>query len=87
MQAVFDWDKAMQGQLLAAFYLGYMLMQVPGGLLAARYGPRRVVGAALLLSSACACLAPAAAVMSPWALYGTRVSTEHLQTIYGMRFA
>ena len=29
MQALYGWDKEVQGQLLSGFYLGYMLMQVP----------------------------------------------------------
>ena len=39
------------GTLTSAFYLGIGLMQVPGGLLAARYGPKRVVVLGIFLSS------------------------------------
>lgn len=39
------------GTVTAAFYLGLGLMQLPGGLLAARLGPKRVVVSGIFLSS------------------------------------
>ncbi len=36
-----------KGYIISAFFLGYALFQVPGGLLADRFGPRRVIIAAL----------------------------------------
>lgn len=39
------------GTVTAAFYLGLGLLQIPGGLLAARYGPKRVVVYGIFLSS------------------------------------
>ncbi|GLD99430.1 hypothetical protein PINS_up008149 [Pythium insidiosum] len=36
-------DKAQQGQVLAAFFYGYMLTQLPGGFLAARFGAKPVL--------------------------------------------
>jgi MFS transporter, ACS family, D-galactonate transporter len=44
----FDLDPARQGLLLSSFFWTYALMQVPGGLLADRYGPRIVVALATL---------------------------------------
>ncbi len=38
-------DPALQGLLLSSFFWTYALMQVPGGLLADRYGPRGVITA------------------------------------------
>jgi ACS family glucarate transporter-like MFS transporter len=40
-------DQPMMGQLFSAFLLGYALCQYPAGLLADRFGPRRVLGFAL----------------------------------------
>lgn len=40
-------DPARQGWVLSAFFLGYALLQIPGGLLADRIGARRVILAAL----------------------------------------
>ncbi len=39
------------GNVTAVFYLGLGLLQVPGGLLAAKYGPKRVVVAGIFLTS------------------------------------
>jgi MFS family permease len=39
------------GSLTAAFYLGIGLMQIPGGLFAAKWGPKRVVVIGIFLSS------------------------------------
>ncbi|MDG7011301.1 MAG: MFS transporter [Nitrososphaerota archaeon] len=52
------------GLLNAAFYLGIGIMQVPGGVLAAKYGPKKVVNVGILLSSV-AVLGTAAAATAP----------------------
>ena len=51
MQAELDWDRNTQGQLLAAFYLGYMLAQLPAGFIAARFGPRNSVSIGIVCST------------------------------------
>jgi sugar phosphate permease len=49
-------DVKIVGTLLSAFFWGYVLTQLPGGLLAQRLGPTRVVAAALLVTGVTACL-------------------------------
>ncbi|MDR3204744.1 MAG: MFS transporter [Deltaproteobacteria bacterium] len=44
-----DFTQAMA--YMTAFYIGYVLTQIPGGLMADRFGPRLVLGAALLLQA------------------------------------
>jgi sugar phosphate permease len=44
------------GTLLSAFFWGYVLTQLPGGWLAQRLGPTRVVAAALVVTGIAACL-------------------------------
>ncbi|BBD98127.1 MFS transporter [Sphingobium amiense] len=39
------------GAVMSAFFAGYALMQIPGGMLADRYGPRRILTCAILLWS------------------------------------
>lgn len=39
------------GAVMSAFFAGYALMQIPGGILADRYGPRRILTCAILLWS------------------------------------
>lgn len=36
----FDWNEKTQGLILGAFFWGYFLLQVPGGRMAERFGPR-----------------------------------------------
>ena len=55
---------ASQGMALSAFYTGYMLTQVPGGILSRRYGPYRVVIAAVAMWSVATLLLPPAATTS-----------------------
>lgn len=39
------------GAVMSAFFAGYALMQIPGGILVDRYGPRRILTCAILLWS------------------------------------
>jgi sugar phosphate permease len=49
-------DMRVVGTLLSAFFWGYVLTQIPGGAIAQRIGPRRVVGFALIITGIAACL-------------------------------
>ncbi|CAH1398494.1 unnamed protein product [Nezara viridula] len=42
-EVLFEWDEGMQGQLLGAFFYGYVLTQLPAGIISDLFGPRRVV--------------------------------------------
>ncbi len=53
------------GTLTSSFYLGVGLMQVPGGVLAAKWGPKRTVGLGIFISS--------------FAVLGTSIATSILQ--------
>jgi MFS family permease len=53
------------GNLTSSFYLGVGIMQVPGGILAAKWGPKRTVSLGILVSSA--------------AVLGTSISSAILQ--------
>ena len=44
----FHFTQTQMGTVFSAFVLGYTLFQVPGGMLADRFGPRRVLGWAML---------------------------------------
>ena len=45
----FGIDAAVQGILLSSFFWTYALMQIPGGWLADRYGPRPIIAGATIL--------------------------------------
>jgi MFS family permease len=47
-------DDKMKGHAAGIFFLGYMLLQIPGGHWATRWGARRVVSVCLILWGACA---------------------------------
>ena len=46
VQSRFDWDEKQQGLILASFFWFFWVSQVPGGLLAQRYGTKLVYGLA-----------------------------------------
>ncbi|HEU0005044.1 MAG TPA: MFS transporter, partial [Terriglobia bacterium] len=48
MMKVFQLTQTQMGNVFSAFLFGYMLFQIPGGMLADRFGPRRVLAWATL---------------------------------------
>ena len=54
----FDWDEETQGLILGAFYYGYMISQIPGGILADKYGCKWVLGSSILTAALCTLLLP-----------------------------
>lgn len=69
----FDWSPYWQGIILASFYYGYIVTQVPGGLLAERYGSKWVFGCGVLTTSMLSILTPFAARRGIGALIVLRV--------------
>src|SRR5262249_60507398 len=61
----FDVDPAMQGLILSSFFWTYAFMQVPGGMLAARFKPRIVIALATIFWGAFQAIAAAA---TSWSL-------------------
>ena len=53
MRADLGLDEAQLGNIFSAFTLGYAICQFPAGILADRFGPRRVLSAALVCWGAC----------------------------------
>jgi len=47
----FDWDEKTQGLVLSSFFWGYVITQMPGGMLADTYGGKATLGLGMLLSS------------------------------------
>ncbi|KAG8177586.1 hypothetical protein JTE90_028307 [Oedothorax gibbosus] len=69
----FEWDSTVQGQVLGSYFYGYIITQVPSGVLAEKYGAKWVLGLGMLLCSILTLLTPLAARWSVWALVATRV--------------
>ncbi|KAF8787691.1 putative inorganic phosphate cotransporter like protein [Argiope bruennichi] len=57
----FVWDPELQGHILGAGFLGYLLAQIPGGLLAGRFGTKPILLIGLFAASICNLLSPVAA--------------------------
>ncbi|GFR13716.1 inorganic phosphate cotransporter, partial [Trichonephila clavata] len=64
----FDWSPAIQGYILGAGFLGYVVTQMPGGTLAECYGAKFTVVCGLFLSSVGHILSPLAAQSSAYLL-------------------
>ncbi|KAA3675013.1 MFS transporter, ACS family, solute carrier family 17, member 5 [Paragonimus westermani] len=69
----YKWNESHQSLILGAFFWGYILMQIPGGLLTLRYGPKRL-GAVCIAGSALADLCvPIFAQYGYWCLIVLRI--------------
>lgn len=69
----FEWDSHTQGLVLGAFFYGYIITQIPGGILAEKYGAKWLFASGMLLTSISTLLTPLAARWSVWALVFARV--------------
>lgn len=72
--AEFNWSSTEQGNVLGAFYIGYIVTHLPGGYLADKYGPKRVLGYGVLMAALCSILTPVTA-------------RTHIYLLTGLRFA
>ncbi len=64
MQQQFGWDDTTKGLVLASFFIGYMIMQILGGILASKFGGKVVLGSAVIFWSLFTMLTPMLAVAS-----------------------
>ena len=61
------------GWLLAAFFLGYVLTQIPGGWLAQRFGAKYILGVGIVMTAVFTLFTPIAANVSVWLLAVVRM--------------
>lgn len=61
----FDWDEKTQGLILSAFFWGYVITQMPGGMLADKYGGKATLGLGMLFSSIGTVITPVVARIGP----------------------
>ncbi|XP_041371477.1 sialin-like isoform X2 [Gigantopelta aegis] len=73
LKGEFRWDKPLQGLLLGAFFWGYMVLQVPGGRLAERFGAKKVIAISMFPVSLINILSPVLARWNPYAFLVGRV--------------
>jgi len=69
----FDWNKRVQSGILSSFFYGYIVMQVPGGWLAGRFGGKRVLGIAMTIVATATVLLPVLARQDYRFVYALRV--------------
>ncbi|EYB80939.1 hypothetical protein Y032_0396g672 [Ancylostoma ceylanicum] len=78
----FEWSKALQGQILGAFFWGYILTQVLGGYLAAHFGGKLVILTTTLVSSLLTLASPLAARTNPYLFAVLRAGVGLLQVAF-----
>lgn len=60
----FDWNEKDQGNILSSFFWLHWLTQIPGGLLATKYGTKKVYGITNFLGAVCCFAIPFCAYQS-----------------------
>uniref|UniRef100_A0A8C5WLN6 Sialin n=1 Tax=Leptobrachium leishanense TaxID=445787 RepID=A0A8C5WLN6_9ANUR len=69
----YNFEPDMQGWILASFFYGYILTQIPGGYLAGKIGGKRLLGIGIFCTSALTLLTPLAADLGAGYLIAVRV--------------
>ena len=69
----FQWTPETVGFVDASFFWGYIITQIPGGFLAAKFSPTKLFGAAIACSSCLNMLLPTATEISPVCVICVRV--------------
>ncbi|XP_049956052.1 putative inorganic phosphate cotransporter isoform X1 [Schistocerca serialis cubense] len=57
----FVWDTTLQGYILSSFFYGYVITQIPFGILSKKYGAKLFLGVGMLINSVFGLLVPVAA--------------------------
>ncbi|XP_057650844.1 putative inorganic phosphate cotransporter isoform X2 [Diorhabda carinulata] len=72
LEGEFVWPTDVQGYVLSSFFYGYVITQIPFGILAKRYGNIYFLGVGMLINSLFGLLVPIAAEMGIWWLIAVR---------------
>lgn len=65
----FDWDNEVQGKLLSAYNIGFILGNIIGGPLCGYFGPKSVMAAGLFANGLSLLASPVASAQSHWLLF------------------
>lgn len=71
----FNWDSKTQGLILSAFAYGYLITQIPAGLLAGKFGGKRIYGICILASGVMNLLVPTGAHAGVGVMFSIQVMT------------
>ncbi|XP_071110386.1 uncharacterized transporter slc-17.2-like [Haliotis cracherodii] len=80
--AEFYWSKGEQSGLLSAYFYGCILIQIPAGILASRYGGKHVMFVGMLIGSIASLLLPLGARTSIYLVYVLRVILGMSQGVF-----
>ncbi|XP_067658569.1 uncharacterized transporter slc-17.2-like isoform X1 [Haliotis asinina] len=80
--AEFYWSKTEQSGMLSAYFYGYMVIQIPGGWLAGRYGGKNVMFIGMLIGSIASLLLPIGARTTKYLVYVLRALLGISQGVY-----
>jgi len=69
----FTWTEAEQGFILGSFFWGYILTQIPGGMLSQKYGGKWVISIGLLITAILSFIIPPAARLGKEYLIAVRI--------------
>lgn len=58
----FQWSQQLQGLILSSFFWGYILSEIPGGILVQKYGAKIVLFVSTFLSAVIVALTPLAVI-------------------------
>eukprot|EP00058_Branchiostoma_floridae_P023698 XP_002609188.1 hypothetical protein BRAFLDRAFT_90639 [Branchiostoma floridae] len=83
-QGELDWSESIKGVLLGAYFYGYIVTQVLGGLLEQKFGGKIVYGTSMLVTAALNALGPVASRTSPWAMFAVRFSMGLVSVLGGL---
>lgn len=61
-----DWDTVIQGYTKLTFYIGYVLLHIPGGIMSDLFGGRIAILAAIIVSTICCFLTPLSVFVGDW---------------------
>lgn len=62
----FDWDEPTKSKILSGFFWGYLVMQLPAGVLGQRFSPKLLLFGANAACAILALLIPSAATYGGW---------------------
>ncbi|XP_073955797.1 putative inorganic phosphate cotransporter isoform X2 [Choristoneura fumiferana] len=65
---IYNWDKETQGLILSSFFWGYIIMQIPSGLLSKRFGGKPILLVSLLANGLINLMIPTLAELGGWRL-------------------
>ena len=74
MTQEFGWSKTTSGFVMSSFFIGYLITQVPGGVLAGRFGGKHVLAGGVLFWSLFTALTPPAAYAGFAVLIAARIA-------------